>query len=169
PRRGGGLAAPGADAGDVPVVRRPGADARLPALLLAALPVPVRGRADRGGGVMDVVYPLPPKRAAYEELRYSLRSLANLPHDRVFIAGGLPNWVDNVEHIETVQEWPSKYVNLCVNIASACCDDRVSDPFILFNDDFFVMEPVEQVPARWRETLRDGIERSQQTPHMRRA
>lgn len=102
---------------------------------------------------MDVVYPL--KRGVqHAELRYSLRSLKNLPHDRVFLVGGLPDWATGVEHIQ-VDRRPTKYKDAAANIAAACNDPRVSDPFILMNDDFFVMKPIDQVPVLNRGRVRD--------------
>jgi hypothetical protein len=73
-----------------------------------------------------------------EELRYSLRSLANLDHHRVIIAGHCPPWVTNVEHIPTVQTG-SKYERAARNWRAVC--EALDEPFLMFNDDFFVMRP----------------------------
>lgn len=86
-----------------------------------------------------------------EELRYSLRSLKNIPHDRVFFAGYLPKWAQNVIHIPTVQD-RSKYRNSTNNLITACMDARVSDDFLLFNDDFFIMKPIDSMPVYNRGT-----------------
>lgn len=107
---------------------------------------------------MDVVYPLKATGEPYYELRYSLRSLRNLDHDRVFIVGGCPRWATNVVHLPTTQN-RGKYDNLCHNIEVACKSDFISDPFIIFNDDFIVMQPVKEVTFHWRETVDEGIER----------
>jgi hypothetical protein len=73
-----------------------------------------------------------------EELRYSLRSLANLDHDRVIIAGHCPPWVRNVEHLP-VHAVGSKYDRTAANWRAAC--EHLDEPFLMFNDDFFVMRP----------------------------
>ncbi|MDQ0316413.1 hypothetical protein [Amorphus orientalis] len=92
---------------------------------------------------MDIVYPL--RRAGHNrELRYSLRSLVNLPHDSVFIAGEIQPWVRNVTHISLPQR-DTKYANARANILAAARDERVSDDFILMNDDFYVLSPQETV------------------------
>lgn len=106
---------------------------------------------------MDIVYPLKKVLggATFNEFRYSLRSLRNLPHENVFVVGGKPAWFKG-QHIRTVQT-ESKYLNLCHNIEVACSSDEISDPFTIFNDDFFVLEPIDEVPTRWRETPDESL------------
>jgi hypothetical protein len=83
-----------------------------------------------------------------EELRYSLRSLRNLPHDRVWIAGGWPRWV----RTETLKanRLGSKYRLTTNNLRAAAEHPEVSDRFIVMNDDFFVMRPIASVPPLHR-------------------
>lgn len=54
--------------------------------------------------VMDIVY-LVKECRINEELTYSLRSLVNLPHDKVFLVGGCPTNIDKtkITHIPTLQ------------------------------------------------------------------
>lgn len=93
---------------------------------------------------MDVVYLC--REGENEELRYSLRSLRNLPHDRVWVFGGAPEWLRGAELVP-VDQHASKYRVTTAAMRAACLHPRVSDPFALMNDDFFVMEPVAGVPA----------------------
>lgn len=88
---------------------------------------------------MDIVYPLS---ANYdgEELKYSLRSLRNIPHEKVFFVGGCPKWAKNIIHIPTTQKG-TKYKNTTKAMITACNDPRVSNDFVLMNDDFFILEP----------------------------
>ena len=82
-----------------------------------------------------------------EELRYSLRSLTNIPHGHVYIAGGTPpSWVAGVARIPVAQT-PHPYLNTTAAVRAACLDPRVSDPFILMNDDFFITEPLDALPT----------------------
>ena len=90
---------------------------------------------------MDILYTLAPNYDG-NELRYSLRSLANMPHERVFIVGGCPKWVKGIIHIPTVQEG-TKYKNTTNNLKVACNDTRLSEDFILMNDDFFILQPIK--------------------------
>jgi len=89
---------------------------------------------------MDVVYVIG---ADSEELRYSLRSLGNLAGvDQVWIAGHCPKWVQGVETLTTRQK-SDRYRNTSHNLRRAIGTKAVSDPFILFNDDFMALRPVE--------------------------
>jgi hypothetical protein len=93
-----------------------------------------------------------------EELRYSLRSLTNLPHRKVWLAGFQPSWTVNVGRIPVTQR-RGKWDNQEANIRAACLHPDVSDPFILFNDDFFVMQPTETVPVLHRGTFAENAPR----------
>ena len=91
----------------------------------------------------DVMYAVRP--GPNEELRYSLRALhANLPHDRVFIVGHGPDWLTDVTRIDRT-EFSNKYIllNECVR---RVCETDISDMFYKFDDDMFVMEPMEKIP-----------------------
>jgi len=81
-----------------------------------------------------------------EELRYSLRSLANIPHGRVFIVGEKPQWAQNVIHIPVAQD-KSKNENVGLNIRTAVTSQAISDDFVLMNDDFFFMKPFDSLPV----------------------
>lgn len=98
---------------------------------------------------MDVVYPC--RFGENPELRYSLRSLANLPHDRVWIFGGAPAWARAA--VVPTDQSRTKYANTTGALHAACLHEEVSDPFVLMNDDFYIMRPVPEVPALNRGTV----------------
>jgi len=104
---------------------------------------------------MDIVYTL--RDGENPELRYSLRTLKNVEHDKVWIFGGCPQWV-NEETVEVRRRSQngSPYTSTRAHIAAACNTPEVSDPFLLWNDDFFAMEPIEEVPVLHRGSL-DGM------------
>lgn len=91
---------------------------------------------------MDIVYTLKCG-SNCDELTYSLRSLCNLPHERVFLVGGCPGNIckDKVIYIPTEQKG-TKWKNSMHNLRTVCADQRLSDDFILMNDDFFILQPV---------------------------
>lgn len=91
---------------------------------------------------MDIVY-LVKDADVCDELTLSLRSLKNLPHDKVFLVGGCPHNIDKTKviHIQTIQSY-TKYKNTTLGLEAVCKDDRLSDDFILMNDDFFIMRPI---------------------------
>lgn len=103
---------------------------------------------------LDIVIPLK-ERNYNEELRYVLRSIAkNMPHRKIFLAGYRPDWVKNTEFIEVQAPAGLKYAKSSANTKAACLDPRVSDDFILFNDDFFVMNPTDEIKPVHRGTAR---------------
>lgn len=81
-----------------------------------------------------------------EELRYSLRSLVNIPHGRVFLVGDGPSWVKDVEKI-IVPRKRDKQDTAEENLRVALTTPQISDPFLLMNDDFFIMQPLEKIPV----------------------
>ena len=107
--------------------------------------------------MLDIVYPLK-IRGDCTELRFSLRSLVNLPHRRVFIAGDCPHWVQNVTHVP-VPQTASKYENSLANILAACRHPELTDDFVLMNDDFYVMSPKGGLPAFHQGDLQAYIEK----------
>jgi hypothetical protein len=103
---------------------------------------------------MDIVIPY--RRSGSNELRYMLRSLVNIEHDRVFIIGDRPILLQNVIYIPYAQTTDIAH-NTFQIIKIACEDSRVSEDFILMSDDMFVMRKVESIPVRHRGTYRDVI------------
>ncbi len=71
------------------------------------------------------------------ELRYSLRSLKNVEHRKVFIFGGAPVWADVIHRYRPQESTP--YASTRAHIKAACLDPEVSNPFMLWNDDFYAM------------------------------
>lgn len=95
---------------------------------------------------MDVVYPLKKDASKWDdnEIKYSLRSLRNIKFDKVFIIGYKPNFLnDEVIHIQKNDIYENKQTNVIEKIMTICKDERVSDDFILMNDDFYFLEPQE--------------------------
>lgn len=91
-----------------------------------------------------------------EELRYSLRSLANLPHGKVWIAGYCPKWVTGVGVIP-VHARPGGHQHAKANLRAACEHPEVSESFIYMNDDFFIMQPLDELPVMHRGPLADAV------------
>lgn len=96
---------------------------------------------------MDIVYlvKVDPDNNS-EELRYSLRSLKNIPHGKVIIAGEKPDWVTNVTFLPVPQMY-TKPKNVGMNMRAAVESELVSDDFILMNDDFFFMKNILEMPT----------------------
>lgn len=89
---------------------------------------------------MDAVYLV--REGDNPELRYSLRSLRNVPHGRVWIVGHKPSWVRNVGHLQT-RQGRDRYENTLKAVHTACTHPDISEDFQLWNDDFYALEPTE--------------------------
>ena len=81
-----------------------------------------------------------------EELRYSVRSLANFPHGKVWFYGGCPDGLKPDRHVYVKQDQPTKWANIFKMYKMVCCNEEISDDFWLFNDDFFIMKKVKKGP-----------------------
>lgn len=90
---------------------------------------------------MDVIYPY--KRSPEDfELRYSLRSLVNVPHSRVIIAGDAPLIAsDDLIVVRNPRVGIDRYISSTSNIFAAMSRADVSDDFVVMNDDLFVLKP----------------------------
>lgn len=89
-----------------------------------------------------------------EELRYSLRSLRNLPDvECVWIVGDKPAWVTGVEFLQGNRHM-LKSANVYDNLRIAC-REIPHDELVICNDDFYVTAPVESLPSLHRGLLKD--------------
>ena len=108
---------------------------------------------------MDYVYVCRP--GENEELRYSIRSLVkNLPDVKVWIIGDAPSWYTG-NLIKTIAH-RDKYVTVRRNLTVLCETDEIGEDFVLMNDDFFVMQPMDRVAVWHRGLLRDSCNRRKQ-------
>ncbi len=80
-----------------------------------------------------------------DSLALSLRSLANLPHRRVFIAGFCPSWVRNVTVVE-VPRRANKFDSIEENVRRGLQHPEMGEDIIYMNDDFYITQPIDQVP-----------------------
>lgn len=106
----------------------------------------------------DIVYVLK-HGGPYEELRYSLRSIEkNLPHGKVFFFGGMPKHIRPDVMRELPQYGGTPWAKTTQMLYYSCRDEAVSEDFYLFNDDFFVMKPMERAPTYANGTIIDLAE-----------
>jgi len=103
----------------------------------------------------DLVYVIDGK----QDPKYSIRSATeNIEHRNLVIIGPKPKWAKGVVHIkcEDLEGEGNQIKNTAKKILKACGDKRVSDNFILMNDDFYVMKPWE---PEWlhKDTLRKSV------------
>ena len=91
----------------------------------------------------DIVYVLK-ETDVNEELRYSLRSLANFPHRKVWFYGGCPVGLQPDYHVKVLQDKPTKWENINKMLKLVVDNDKITSNFWLFNDDFYIMEKVDK-------------------------
>lgn len=82
-----------------------------------------------------------------EEIRYSLRSVcANFPYRKVWFYGGQPKDIEPDCMISVKQTGETKWSKVCSSLKAICMNDDITPSFWLFNDDFFVMQKIEDLP-----------------------
>jgi hypothetical protein len=106
---------------------------------------------------MDIVYAYRTWPLNWIELRYSLRSLINLEHDNVFIIWDKPDWATNIVHIPMKDDLWSKFENVRRKYRRMCLDTRISEDFVMMNDDFYILKPIEKLWYYIRWTLESVI------------
>jgi hypothetical protein len=76
------------------------------------------------------------------ELRMTLRSIdKHISGVRnIYIVGKCPAWVCNVIHVPMEDEHPCKETNIYRKILAACKLPTISDDFLFFNDDHFILQ-----------------------------
>ena len=79
-----------------------------------------------------------------DELRYSLRSIEeNMPKGRVWVVGHRPIWY--IGDFIPVDDIGGKFDNIVNCIKTVSENNDISDNFILMNDDFFALNPIDKL------------------------
>ena len=91
----------------------------------------------------DVVYILK-RELDTDELKYSLRSVEkNFPIGKVWFIGGQPKGFQNVVRLQHEQIGNCKWELIRSSMWKAVNAEDLTEEFFLFNDDFFIMKPVD--------------------------
>lgn len=97
--------------------------------------------------MVDVVYIVAKgSRWNDNEIRYSLRSVEKFlkNYRKVFIIGHKPDFLnENVIHIPFKDLYTNKSRNIMAKIHRAASDARITGNFILFNDDYFLLQETD--------------------------
>lgn len=114
---------------------------------------------------LDIVYFVKPD-LMNEELRFSLRSVeANFPHRNVWFYGGQPIEMIPDRRAPIAQHGRSRYEKVKNMLIAACESEELTEDFWLFNDDFFILQPQEEMPAWYDGTLYERIVHIEQKRH----
>lgn len=107
----------------------------------------------------DVVYILA-NDIKSDEIRYSVRSVAkNFPYNRIVFYGGKPKGIEPDIYVEVEQIGFDRYEKVNYTFKKIFDDDNLTENIWLFNDDFFIMKPVDDVPHGFRGTMEHRINR----------
>ena len=91
----------------------------------------------------DIVYILKPRKDA-DELKYSLRSIEkNFPHRLVWFIGGEIKGLTPDRYVPHQQTGGDKWQRIRSSMLKIITEDELTEDFFLFNDDFFIMQPVK--------------------------
>lgn len=111
---------------------------------------------------MDIVIPLLGDGSKWDnrELRYTLRSICKfVPHRAVYILGPKIDWLRGVNYVNildrTGEEW--KESNIMNKVLLACNIPGLSEKFIFFNDDHFILQRLKSLPYYHSGTLSDYL------------
>lgn len=86
---------------------------------------------------MDIIIPYKATHDGFE-LRYAVRSIAHVPHDRLIVAGDDPG-LPGAEHVP-VEPMLDRYASSTANILAACRASTAAK-VIVTHDDIFVLRP----------------------------
>lgn len=104
---------------------------------------------------MDLVYVC--RKGENEELRYSIRSaVENFPHDRVWLVGHKPDWYSGP--FIPVEDVGTKFNNIRLCLKMIAYSYKISNDFVLMNDDFFFVKKIEELPVMHGGSLYDRVE-----------
>jgi hypothetical protein len=79
-----------------------------------------------------------------EELRYSIRSVVkNTENPNIWVIGGKPSWYIG-NYIRSDQS-KDKYENVVNSLNTIVNSDAIPEDFILMNDDFYIIKPIEKI------------------------
>ena len=105
----------------------------------------------------DVVYIIK-NDSISEELKYSIRSVVqNFPYRKLVIVGGCPKDIKPDIYIPDQQEGATKWERSMHSLKLALNRDDLTEDIWLFNDDFFIMDPVREDKNYFNGTLERRI------------
>ena len=103
---------------------------------------------------MDIVYVCRP--GENEELRYSIRSISNnLKYGNLWVVGYKPSWY--IGNFLPIKDIGSKFNNIknCLEVVSE--SQEISEDFVFMNDDFFLLQELDELQTYHGGLLLDKI------------
>lgn len=99
------------------------------------------------------------------EIKYSVRSVEKYlqNYGKIFIIGEKPHFFnDQIIHIPFNDIYGNKARNIMCKINRSASDKRVSNKFMLFNDDYFLLKQTDAptYPYYYKNTLKEALEKN---------
>ncbi len=94
---------------------------------------------------MDIIYLYKKAPQSGIALRFSLRSISHIPHDKVYVIGDRPKWLTGVIHIPFQDIENRSLMGQWEKIIMACKMGGVSQKFLLMHDDHLIMKPIKDI------------------------
>ena len=93
------------------------------------------------------------------DLRYSIRSVAkNLEFNKLWIYGGKKYDIKPDGYVRIMnQKGANKWDKVRNMYREVCMNESITEQFILFHDDFFIMKKVKEIKPEYRGTFDDHI------------
>jgi len=108
--------------------------------------------------VTAAVYIVGGTNRTHEELRYSLRSLANCPDiTQVWIVGFVPAWATGIRSLP-LEPKSEKFANMRASLTALANTKGAPKRFYLFNEDHYIVEPIDgEIPTYHLGSAREYI------------
>lgn len=107
---------------------------------------------------LDIIYFIKPGLVS-EEARFSMRSLKNLPHRNVWVYGNKAFWMNNIHYVPA-EQIGTKWENTSHLMEMVVQNPDISDNFIVMNDDFFILKPIDNLEYFYEGDLDSRVERT---------
>lgn len=93
------------------------------------------------------------------DLRYSIRSVAkNLKFRKLWIYGGKKYDIKPDGYVRIMnQKGATKWDKVRSMYREVCLNDSITEDFIMFHDDFFIMKPIKEIEPEHRGSFEDHI------------
>ncbi len=128
------------------------------------MPFPHGNAAPESDPAVDVVYPYATGGAQWEELRYSIRSVEEnfLNLRNIWLIGDQPDWISEIYTIPKNRPYPDtdlkRNYDYTQSILWAAINPNISDPFLLVNDDHYLLSPMTANDIANRPMIRENMD-----------
>lgn len=127
------------------------------------VPYPVANEKPESSKTVDAVYPYAEAGESWDELRYSIRSVAEnfLDLRDIWVVGDQPAWLVNANIMPKTREYSEedviKNIDYTQSILWAAINPKISDPFLVINDDHYMLAPMTAQHIEERMMVREDM------------